>query len=127
MAENVHQLPSRFYDAVALLNAGEYFACHEVLEELWREEHTSLRLFYQGVLQVAVGCYHLTRQNRQGGVNKLQQGLAKLRQFPSIMGLVDVRDLCDQVQALLYRIGTAGDEWQGAVREIPLVRVRYLA
>ncbi len=68
-------LPARFYDAVSLLNAGEYFECHEVLEELWREETTSLRLFYQGVLQIAVGCYHLTvRQNRRGGLSNYRQG-----------------------------------------------------
>ncbi len=121
------ELPSRFYDALSLLSAGEYFECHEVLEELWREEQTSLRLFYQGILQVAVGCYHLTvRHNRHGGVNKLREGLAKLQQFPAVMGLLDVEDLRQQVQTLLERVQQMTDEEPTSLQAEPLLTVRYL-
>jgi predicted metal-dependent hydrolase len=120
-------LPRRFYDALALLQDGEYFECHEVLEELWREEPTSLRLFYQGILQVAVGCYHLTvRHNRRGGLNKLREGLAKLQQFPAVMGLLDVRDLREQVQALLERVQQMSDEEIASWHAQALLSVRYL-
>lgn len=121
------ELPSRFYDALSLLGAGEYFECHEVLEELWREEPTSLRLFYQGILQVAVGCYHLTvRHNRRGGAKKLQEGLEKLQQFPAVMGLLDVEDLRWQVQALLGRMQQMSDEEIASLQAEPLLTVRYL-
>ncbi|MGC8785710.1 MAG: DUF309 domain-containing protein [Armatimonadota bacterium] len=119
-------LPPEFYDALALLHRGEYFECHEVLEDLWRQEQTSLRLFYQGILQVAVGCYHLTvRHNRRGGVNKLREGLEKLRQFPAVMGLLDVEDLREQVQALLERVQQMSEE-EIARLQGPLLSVRYL-
>lgn len=121
------ELPPRFYDALALLNAGEYFECHEVLEEIWREEPTSLRLFYQGILQVAVGCYHLiVRHNRRGGTNKLREGLEKLRQFPAVMGLLDVEDLRRQVQALLESVQRMSDEEIANLPAEPLLTVRYL-
>ncbi|MCS6830292.1 MAG: DUF309 domain-containing protein [Armatimonadota bacterium] len=120
-------LPPEFYDALALLHAGEYFECHEVLEELWREEHTSLRLFYQGILQVAVGCYHLTaRHNRRGGMNKLRAGLVKLQQFPAVMGLLDVEDLRQQVRALLEQVESMSDEEIARLSPEPLLGVRYL-
>lgn len=121
-------LPPRFYDALALLHAGEYFECHEVLEELWRHEPTSLRLFYQGILQVAVGCYHLAvRHNRRGGVNKLLEGLEKLRQFPAVMGLLDVEDLRRQVHALLEKVQEMSNDELVNLQEKPLLSVRYLA
>jgi predicted metal-dependent hydrolase len=123
----VPDLPSAFYDALALLHAGEYFECHEVLESLWREEQTSLRLLYQGILQVAVGCYHLTvRHNRRGGVNKLREGLQKLRQFPATMGLLDVADLREQVQALLERVQNMTEDEIASLQAKPLLSIRYL-
>ena len=60
-------------------NRGEYFACHETLEALWIPEKRSVREIYQGVLQIAVGCYHLTaRANWVGAVNKLEAGARRL-------------------------------------------------
>lgn len=121
-------LPAQFYDALSLLDRGEYFEGHEVLEGLWREEPTSLRLLYQGILQVAVGCYHLTvRHNRRGGVNKLREGLAKLRDFPSVVEALDLEDLRQQVQALLERVQAMSDEEIASLSSEPLLRVRYLA
>ncbi len=126
--EFIMDLPARFYDAVRLFNAGEYFECHEVLEELWREEPTSLRLFYQGLLQVAVGCYHLTvRHNRRGALSKLKAGLEKLRQFPAVMHLLDVGDLRQQVEALSERVQAMSDEEIASLESKPLLTVRYLA
>lgn len=122
------ELPARFYDALSLLDRGEYFECHEVLEELWLEETTSLRLLYQGILQVAVGCYHLTvRHNRRGGVNKLREGLAKLQTFPAVVGALDLEDLRQQVQALLDRVQAMSDEEIASLLPQPLLQVRYRA
>ena len=72
-------LPPAFYDGLDQLNRGEYYACHETLESLWIPEKRSVREIYQGVLQIAVGCYHLTvRGNFRGAVNKLDAGARRL-------------------------------------------------
>ena len=74
------QLPAAFYTALDQMNAGAYFECHETLEHLWRLEKGRVREIYQGTLQIAVGCYHLTaRANWVGAVNKLQAGTVRLR------------------------------------------------
>lgn len=122
------RLPQQFHEAVHLFNEGEYFECHEVLEELWRAEPSSLRLLYQGVLQVAVGCYHLSvRHNRHGAVSKLRAGLQKLEQFPAVVDTVDLADLREQVATFLQEVEQMSDEqiasYSGAC---PLV-IRYLA
>jgi hypothetical protein len=65
---------------VVLFNAGDYFACHELLEDaLWRPAPPgTLKVFYQGLIQVAVGLLHATRENRRGVRNVLGAGLEKL-------------------------------------------------
>lgn len=73
------RLPTAFYEALDEFNRGEYFACHETLEALWIPERRPIREVYQGVLQIAVGCYHLTaRANWVGAVNKLDAGARRL-------------------------------------------------
>ncbi len=72
-------LPPAFYAGLEQLNAGEYYQCHETLEALWLAERGSLREAYQGVLQIAVGCYHLTtRANWIGATRKLGEGARRL-------------------------------------------------
>jgi predicted metal-dependent hydrolase len=76
------RLPPEFYTALDALNRGEYFACHETLEALWIPEKRSVRQIYQGVLQIAVGCYHLVeRRNWVGAVNKLDAGARRLERL----------------------------------------------
>jgi hypothetical protein len=73
------RLPPEFYAALEQINHGAYFECHETLEALWIPETRSVREIYQGVLQIAVGCYHLTaRANWVGAVNKLEAGVRRL-------------------------------------------------
>lgn len=119
------RLHPRFHDAVHLFNSGAYFECHEVLEELWREEPTSLRLFYQGLLQIAVGCYHLTvRRNKHGAISKLKAGGEKLEMFPSVMDGVDLNDLRQQVQHLLEWVQEVDEEqlFAQSMERLPIVR-----
>lgn len=70
----------RWQLAVRQFNAREFYDCHETLEELWLETDTQKdKDFYQGVLMIAVGCYHLLeKQNHHGAVKKLSQGLNRL-------------------------------------------------
>ncbi|MER3474692.1 MAG: DUF309 domain-containing protein [Armatimonadota bacterium] len=121
------RLPQQFHEAVHRFNEGEYFECHEVLEELWRAEPTSLRLFYQGVLQIAVGCYHLcVRRNRRGAISKLRAGLEKLQQFPTVIDSVDVHDLRQQAEALLARLEATGEEEIAQWSDARPLAIRYL-
>jgi hypothetical protein len=40
---------------IGLFNDGEFFRCHEVLEEAWRLERRPRRLFLQALIHLAVG------------------------------------------------------------------------
>lgn len=100
--------PEGLLEGIALYNAGEYFECHEVLEEIWRAEPEPVRALYQGILQIGVGFYHLGRGNWRGAVSLLTGGIEKVSRFrPRCMG-VDTEALASQAQRcldLLHQLG----------------------
>ncbi|MCA9081511.1 MAG: DUF309 domain-containing protein [Planctomycetaceae bacterium] len=56
--------------AIELFNQQEFFACHDVLEEVWSETLDESREFYQGLIHVAVALFHFTEGNL-GGARKM--------------------------------------------------------
>lgn len=103
--------PAQLLEGLALFNAREFFACHEVLEVLWRAEPDTIRSLYQGILQVGVAYYHLLRGNWWGAVKLLDAGLKRLRPFAPACQRVDVARLIresERCRVELERIGADG-------------------
>lgn len=48
--------------AVKLFNGGEFYRCHDVLEEMWYSAEEPMRTLLHGILQCAVGFHHLLNQ-----------------------------------------------------------------
>lgn len=48
----------------------DYFECHEVLEELWKEEGQK-HAYWVGLIQLSVGFYHWRRKNNPGALKCL--------------------------------------------------------
>lgn len=65
--------------AAALFNRGEWYACHDGLEELWHETQGPARPVLQGVLQIAVAHLHLERGNQRGATVLMGEGLGRLQ------------------------------------------------
>ena len=56
-----------FRRGVELFNQRKFFACHEVLEEIWLEETPEEKPFYQGLIQVAAGFHQLLEKKTRAG------------------------------------------------------------
>jgi predicted metal-dependent hydrolase len=67
-----------FAQGIEMFNRQDFFACHEVLEDLWRPMRGPRRLFLQGVIHLAVGFYHHQLANPAGAERQLRKGLKKL-------------------------------------------------
>ena len=106
--------PRRLLDGIAQFNRGEFFAQHETLEDLWREERRDVRRLYQGVLQIGVSLYHIQRQNHHGAVYMLTRGTGYLRPFSPTCQSVDVADLLTQAAKVLAAVEQLGPDriWQ---------------
>lgn len=60
----------------------DYYACHDVMEELWLEE--GRKPLYQGLLQVAVGLHHWHNGNNSGAVKLWEAALQKLDSYADL-------------------------------------------
>ncbi|WP_332697388.1 DUF309 domain-containing protein [Halalkalibacter lacteus] len=80
----------------------DYFECHEVLEEHWKEQPTrSRQSHWVGLIQIAVGMYHHRRGNVNGAWRMYDKAISiitKEHKAISKLGL-DVPNLLDQLKA----------------------------
>lgn len=79
---------------VALFNQWEYFACHEVWEELWKRSAGDERMALQGLIQAAVALLHDRRGNRRGALSVYSKARGNLDGLPDAclgLGLADFR------------------------------------
>jgi uncharacterized protein len=70
-----------FARGIELFNTKEFFDCHDVWEELWHDERGEARRFLQGMIQAAVGCYHLSNGNTTGAISQYTKSLDKLSEY----------------------------------------------
>jgi uncharacterized protein len=96
--------PPEFWQAVGEFNQQEFYACHDTLEAIWLEAPESDKRFYQGVLQVAVGCYHLSNHNWRGAVILLGEGVKRLSDYQPTYHGIDVGLLLEQSSELLQAL-----------------------
>lgn len=71
----------------------DYFECHELLEEYWKEEQDPLlKEVWHGLIQVAVSLYHERRGNLPGARKMLEQAVIHLTNVsPERAGLDPVK------------------------------------
>jgi len=68
------------------------------------------RDFYQGLLQIAVGCYHLSNSNWRGAVILLGEGMGRLEKYEPVYSEIDVTQLIEQSCDLLDALQGIGQE-----------------
>ena len=83
---------------IYFFNAGRYFEAHEAWEDLWRGSEAPLRLFYQGLVQAAVGLHHLGHGNLNGARAQLAKSLEKLEQYPARFCQIDNEKLVNDLR-----------------------------
>ncbi|MGD8781658.1 MAG: DUF309 domain-containing protein [Ignavibacteria bacterium] len=83
---------------ISLFNDSKFFEAHDFFEEIWIDTDNDDRLFYQGLIQISVGCFHLISGNYKGALSQYNKGYAKLSKYPEIYYGVNI-------QKLLYNVG----------------------
>jgi predicted metal-dependent hydrolase len=102
--------PDGLLAGISLFNAGEYFECHEVLEDIWKAERDPVRYLYQGILQIGVGLHHLRNRNFRGATLLLTDGIEKTSWFTPACMSVDTATLVEQAQHCLDALQNLGSE-----------------
>lgn len=115
------EVPSpEFIQGVGEFNRGEFFEAHETLELIWKEETDPLRYLYQGILQIGVGFYHLSRGNYKGAIALWERGLRLLEPFRNGCLGVDVVRLMEETSSCRDTVKALG---QGRLHEFELTLI----
>jgi len=82
--------PSEYVAGIERFNRGEFWEAHEVWEELWIREETELKLFYQGLIQIAGAFHHYGQANWGGMKSLLADGVEKVSAYRPFAQGIDV-------------------------------------
>jgi hypothetical protein len=96
-------------------NRGDWFECHETLEDLWVGSEGEMRDFYQGLLQIAVALHHWQGGNFKGSILLLTSGADKLRH---------VRPVCQRIETAT--LVSAADRFREELTALGPERMREL-
>lgn len=101
-------LPELVLSGLALFNQGEFYKCHDALEEAWRQETGPVRELYRGILQVGIAYFQIERGNYRGALKMLLRVRQWLAPLPDICRTVHIEQLrqdVEAVQAVLADLG----------------------
>jgi len=95
----------RLREGINKFNSFSFYDCHDILEDVWFDVRGPSRRFYQGLIHLAVGFYHiLERENPKGAISQLTKGLDKLNSFkPDFQG-IELSQLLKDVENCIENI-----------------------
>ena len=93
-----------FMQAVEEFNKGKFYQCHDSLEAIWVDSPEIDKRFYQGILQIAVACHHLSNLNLRGAIILLGESIQRLRDYLPEYKQIDLSQLLEDVIVLLTRL-----------------------
>jgi predicted metal-dependent hydrolase len=102
--------PREYLQGIEYFNAGRYFDAHEIWEEIWLRSSGDTKLFYQMLIQAAVGLYHYERGNARGARGMFNNVTEKLGRLPSIFMSLDLVDFAKQFMLALKELIENGNE-----------------
>jgi hypothetical protein len=96
--------PREYLQGIEDFNAGSYFDAHEIWEEIWLRSSGDTKLFYQMLIQAAVGLHHYERGNARGARGMYANVTEKLNRLPSIFMSLDLVDFGKQFNVALSEL-----------------------
>ena len=90
--------------ALNLFNNHEWYAAHDAFEEIWNCVDGDERQVIQGILQVSVSQFHLSKGNLNGATILLGEGLGRIKTRTKINLGIDLVSFCRCLEDLLWKL-----------------------
>jgi mutator protein MutT len=100
--------PHEYLEGLRLFNAGAYFECHEMLEDLWHPSQDQERLHYQGLIQAAIALEHFRKDNWTGALGLYGKACEKWSGLPGEFMGVDLKWLKGELDVFFDQVQKAG-------------------
>jgi hypothetical protein len=105
-------------------NNADFFLAHDFFEELWVNCDREDRKFFQGLIQVSVGCYHLTCNNYSGALSQFTKGIQKLNVYLPSYYNIDLTDFINKINQLVFELKeySSNKNHKIDIRIIPIIK-----
>tara|TARA_B100000900_G_C20361029_1_gene626342 strand:+ start:35 stop:406 length:372 start_codon:yes stop_codon:yes gene_type:complete len=90
--------------ALVLFNSQKWYEAHDAFEDIWNELDGDERQIIQGILQVSVSQFHLSKGNINGATILLGEGLGRIKKRSHINLGLDLCSFCDSLDELLNKL-----------------------
>ena len=92
------------YIALNLFNNHMWYEAHDAFEEIWNTIDGDERQVIQGILQVSVSQFHLSKGNLNGATILLGEGLGRIKTRTKINLGIDLESFCQCLEDLLSKL-----------------------
>ena len=93
-----------FLIALNLFNNHDWYEAHDAFEEIWNSVDGDERQVIQGILQVSVSQFHLSKGNLNGATILLGEGLGRIKTRTKINLGIDLESFCRCLENLLRKL-----------------------
>ncbi len=104
MGENIKSFQDTFFDALNLFNNQKWYEAHDAFEDIWNTLDGDERQIIQGILQVSVSQFHLSKGNLNGATILLGEGLGRIKNRTNIDLGIDLDSFCKCLEELLRKL-----------------------
>jgi predicted metal-dependent hydrolase len=102
--------PWEYLEGIAHFNARRYFEAHEIWEEIWLRSSGEEKIFYQMLIQSAVGLHHFERSNWTGARGMYRRVAEKLAALPRAYLSLDLATFASQFKSVFKALIEDGVE-----------------
>ena len=90
--------------ALGLFNNHKWYEAHDAFEDIWNTVDGDERQIIQGILQVSVSQFHLSKGNLNGATILLGEGLGRIKNRTNINLGIDLDSFCICLEHLLKKL-----------------------
>ena len=102
--KNINNFEDSLLVALNLFNNHQWYEAHDAFEEIWNSVDGDERQVIQGILQVSVSQFHLSKGNLNGATILLGEGLGRIKTRTDINLGIDLVSFCRSLEDLLIKL-----------------------
>ena len=102
--ESNKRFKDSLFTALDLFNNHQWYEAHDAFEEIWNSVDGDERQVIQGILQVSVSQFHLSKGNLNGATILLGEGLGRIKTRTRINLGIDLESFCQCLENLLSKL-----------------------
>ena len=102
--EDIKSFEDNLLDALNLFNNQKWYEAHDAFEDIWNTLDGDERQIIQGILQVSVSQFHLTKGNLNGATILMGEGLGRIKNRTKIDLGIDLESFCICLEKLLRKL-----------------------